>query len=828
MELYITPASIGYLNQLILCLMIGCYLLVLQSHRRQPINRILGYYFFVITGLLFTFFFESALAPSQRIYPLFLQTPLISLGLILIFQFAYRFPHLAETRRREARLVLLLSGLYALWEWGYALYRAITLVGHQQFIYRPGWNNYLLLLLILLLPMAFLRQLLVLTPQREPGWAGVVAMIIHPPNMIVRATRNNMIIACFLIVTDVSYILRHHYIISDTLSNIVISVGGLFVLFFFALNYLNAQPETTSFMIKLAGITCTTMLAILGCVGWVIAPPNAVNNPVMLPNQQTLRFSPKIDSGYEIVAQPVTDIELLGTKIFLSESPAHECSHPLNFSFPFYGKRYDHVFVCNDGTVSMGQAVAYRNYQYYYGGGTPVIMALLTNLDADAGQGGVFVYQDPERMVITWYDLPNYHEPEQVFTFQAILYKDGCFDLTYHAVPPLLTYYPNNNPGASAWVIGALPGSEGRRTPQPINVATLPISIGPEGAIHDYLLDYRSQLHHLLIPLVWLILATSIFIVGIFPWFFQRTLVHPLNTLLAGVRRMMGGDYSTNLPVRYEDEIGFLTSAFNQLSADQGRLIQTLESQVAERTTKLDVINVQLQAEMSENQKAQAQILQHQRMLATLAERERLGRDLHDSLGQMFAVINMQVQTAQVLLQRNETTAANHALEKVGVAARQAHADVRGFILGLRGTPTRSFWMALQQSIENIRSYGITVQMEEDEPWDAHWLSPINEINLLRIIQEALSNVRQHAYATLVRIRFERHHDRLKLHIHDNGIGLTLPPSSDSTQHFGLKTMQERANELRGVLYICSDAHHGTEISLEIPINTYANASHVS
>lgn len=826
MKLYITPAAIGYLNQLILCLMISGYLLTSKSYHNQITTRLLGYLFLFIIGLITAFFFEASLAPTQHLYAIFLQAPLISLALILVFQFAYRFPYRVVTRS-ETYLILLMSSLYALWEWGYAVCRGIHLFNTGNVLIRPWWSNQILLLFFILIPFIFLRQLSIFASKQKTPSSSIFQIFLHPPENTLYVIRNYIFITILIVITGIFNALNYNSLISDTLLNITLSIGGLVILFLFAFNYLNAQPETTSFMTKWVGITLTAMLAILGSVGWVIAPPNAINNPVTLPNQQSLRFTPNADAGYAIAAQPLTVIEPLGEPIFLSEAPKHECSHPLSFPFRFYGIAYSQIYVCNDGTISMGQPVVYRNYQYHYGN-TPLIMALLTNLHADADQGGVFVRQEPERLVITWNRMPNRYQPELVFSFQAILYSDGRFDLAYSGVPALLTYYPNNHPGASAWAIGALPGNAVESTPERINLATLPINIGPEGAVQDYLLDYRTQLHHLLMPLVKLILATSGFIVLIFPYFFQRTLLDPLNALLAGVRRMVGGDYTTNLPIRYEDEIGYLTQSFNQLSAEQGRLIKTLEFQVQERTAKLDVINAQLRAEISENQRAHAQILQHQRTLAALEERERLGRDLHDSLGQMFAVINMQVQTAQVLLQRNEATAANHALEKVGVAARQAHADVRGFILGLRDIPTRSFWMALQQSIEDIRSYGITVQMEEDEAWDAHWLSPINEINLLRIIQEALSNVRQHAHATLVRIQFERQHDRLRLRIHDNGIGLTRPPSSDATQHFGLKTMQERANELRGVLQICSEAHHGTEISLEFPINIYASSSHIS
>ena len=375
-----------------------------------------------------------------------------------------------------------------------------------------------------------------------------------------------------------------------------------------------------------------------------------------------------------------------------------------------------------------------------------------------------------------------------------------------------------------------MPGGPHGAEPQLLNLTSLPLHTGSSGAIQDYFLDYRQQLHELLTPLVWLILVTSMFIVTIFPLLFYITLVSPLNNLLRGVTQMETGDYRVSLPVRHRDEIGFLTRAFNRLSAEQGNLIQTLETRVADRTADLDAANVQLRSEIIERQEAQALVLQHQRTLVVLEERTRLGRDLHDSLGQLFGVINMQSQVAQVQLRSGDNIGAEHTFEQVGLAARQAHADVRGFILGLRDSAAQDFWSTLQRLADDMRDQmSIAVEFHSAEPWGENWLPPISELNLLRIVQEALSNTRHHAHATQVWITIERQDNQLRLSVRDNGRGFlpTQMPISvpAQTDHVGLEIMQERVEELSGTLTIRSELGVGTEVSIVCPIHMPVEAT---
>jgi hypothetical protein len=128
MHLYLTPAAVGYLTQLLLAVLITGYMLWLaRSPRHPPHARWLVGFFGCITLFIATLFLEVALLPTQRLRVVYLQNTALGVALVFLIQFAYRFPGLAPERRREALIALVLSSPYALWEAAYAIYRFVGL-----------------------------------------------------------------------------------------------------------------------------------------------------------------------------------------------------------------------------------------------------------------------------------------------------------------------------------------------------------------------------------------------------------------------------------------------------------------------------------------------------------------------------------------------------------------------------------------------------------------------------------------------------------------------------------------------------------------------------
>ncbi len=827
MSLYLTPVAIGYLTQIILAALIsGYFLYLLRQPRRAPHIVWLSGFFVALTSFIVTLFLEAALLPTPRLYAVFLQNALLGAVLTCLLQFAYHFPAPIASQRRETQLALYLSGLYTLWEVGYAVFRFAQLrAGH--ILYRPAWSDYALLLFLFWTPLSFLRQM-----RARPSNGGGGELFLHPPAHETRARRGFAWILLFVASLSLFNILRGVYLLSVALANLGISLGILFALFSFAVTYLNYRPETTSFMIKLVGVTLTVVLAIMGVVGWIVSPAYEAHYHPTLLDRRTLRFTPNetplAGSGYTIAPIPFTFAHERGRKLALAEDAAHTCSGALNFPFPFYGQTYSQVYVCNDGAVSLGQGMAYRMYQYRYGAGAPLILPLLMDLYPEISAGGVFVQQEPERLVITWDRMRGFRQQESEFTFQAVLYSSGVFDFSYNGLPEQFVYHPNDDPGASVWAVGALPGGLERRTePQLVAWTDLPLNSGPDGVLQDYRLEFRLHLHRLFAPLAGLILAASVLIAAGFPLLFYITLVNPLNALLRGVRRIEAGDYASSAPVQYTDEIGFLTRAFNALAAQLGDLIHTLEARVAARTAELDAANTQLRAEIVERERAQAALIKQQRALATFEERERLGRELHDGLGQVMGYINVQAQATQTLLDDEKIQAAQNNLGDLARAAQEAHTDIRSHILGLRTDepPAPDFSTTVRNYVRQLgEQYSIAASLSLPDDAPVPLFAPGVEEQVLRIIQEAMTNARKHAHAARVEVVFSLVGDQVQLCIADDGVGFApdltgsgKPVRFLDSAHFGLDIMRERAEQIGGRLEIRSAPGEGTRILATLP-----------
>ncbi|MBN1934898.1 MAG: HAMP domain-containing protein [Anaerolineae bacterium] len=790
MKLYLTPAAIGYLAQLIITVLVGGYVLgkARQPNRPRHILLLAGFYI-AVTAFIASLFLEAALLPTGRLYVVLVQNTLLALALLLLLQFAYHFP---VTLPGEAKLSWVAGGLYALWEAGYALYRLARL-GAGVIEYRSNWSDVLLLLFFLWVPAAFLRQVWAQSDRGGEFWMRCVVPLLRPPTRPARAARAFALIFLFVATLNLFTLLRAAYWVSVSLSNMGISLGISISLFVFALVYLNHLPEMTSFLARLAGVALITMLLVLSIVGWVISPIYEATYQPDLPDHRALRFAPNDLGGYDVTEIPLTWHIPRGERLSLAEDAARTCSAPLAFEFPFYGQTYAQVYICNDGTVSMGQPMQYRMYQYRYGAGAPLILPLLTDLYPEMGPGGVFVSQESGRLIATWAGVRGFVQQEAEFTFQATLYASGVFDLAYNGLPERLAFHANDDPGASVWAVGALPGSLSGPGPQVVERTTLPIRGGPEGIVWDYLVEFRRHVHAPLASLAVLILIASALVSAGFPLMLYVSLVRPLNALLRGVQQMETGQMERRVPVQFEDEIGSLTRSFNVLASTLSGLIYNLGERVAERTAllsaqtaELDAANAHLRAEMAAREEAQATIIAQQRDLAALEERTRLGRDLHDGLGQVLEYINVQTQAARVLFSQESDAAGDALLARLAAIAQQGHADVREFILGMRtgaASPARAdqqtagfddFGASLKKYVQHCdQLYGQPVHLDIPQTWAVPWLSSSTELNLLRILREALTNALRHARAQRIDVRLEYLDNELLLTISDDGVGFT-------------------------------------------------------
>ena len=219
--------------------------------------------------------------------------------------------------------------------------------------------------------------------------------------------------------------------------------------------------------------------------------------------------------------------------------------------------------------------------------------------------------------------------------------------------------------------------------------------------------------------------------------------------------------------------------------------------------------------DVTERKKAQESLLQQEREMGVLEERNRVAREIHDTLAQGFTGIVLQLEAAEQVLEGDAAEVANH-LGKAKNLARQSLQEARRSVWDLRpqALEGRSLEVALEECVREFASAS-----QEKTTFDVSGrrreLPPNIQAALLRICQESLTNIRRHAEATEVIIRLLYRRGAISLHIQDNGRG--YDPDGPKQGGFGLLGMQERARLLGGAIVITSQQGEGTTIEVEIP-----------
>jgi signal transduction histidine kinase len=203
--------------------------------------------------------------------------------------------------------------------------------------------------------------------------------------------------------------------------------------------------------------------------------------------------------------------------------------------------------------------------------------------------------------------------------------------------------------------------------------------------------------------------------------------------------------------------------------------------------------------------------------LAVTEERSRIAREMHDGLAQVLGYLGLEMQTLDALVRQGDQEAVLAELKEARRHIVEAQADVRENILSLRTTLAGDLGLipALRQYAEEFEvQTGIAACVVGDVEEVAR-LSPLAEAQLVRIVQEALANVRKHARAEQVRVRLMSRDGCLRVMVTDDGQG--FGPQLVARGHFGLQTMRERAESVGGGLTIASAPGAGTQVELWLP-----------
>jgi len=196
--------------------------------------------------------------------------------------------------------------------------------------------------------------------------------------------------------------------------------------------------------------------------------------------------------------------------------------------------------------------------------------------------------------------------------------------------------------------------------------------------------------------------------------------------------------------------------------------------------------------------------------LATLNERNRLARDIHDTLGHYLTVVIVQIEAAVAMMQSDHERSLD-SLRKAQGLAQKGLAEVRRSVTALRSSgETRTLLESLNMLFEDSQTSGVKVNFQlRGTP---RKLVPAAELAVYRAVQEGLTNVRKHSQAKLAAVTLDYAEGFVRLVIHDNGIG------ANAAEHgFGLTGLRERVEHLGGEVKMATGINQGFTLEIGLP-----------
>ncbi len=203
---------------------------------------------------------------------------------------------------------------------------------------------------------------------------------------------------------------------------------------------------------------------------------------------------------------------------------------------------------------------------------------------------------------------------------------------------------------------------------------------------------------------------------------------------------------------------------------------------------------------------------------AVAQERVYIARELHDSIAQSLAFIKIQVQLMRDAVRAGDPAEIEQVLEEIDIGVRESYGDVRELLLHFRTrTNAEDIEPALATTLRKFEHQsGVPTALAihgQSMP-----LSADRQIQVLHIVQEALSNVRKHARAAHVVLDVEQQ-PAWRFEIRDDGVGFTVDNNNLDETHVGLRIMTERAERMGAILDITSTPGHGSSVVLTLPPN---------
>ena len=257
------------------------------------------------------------------------------------------------------------------------------------------------------------------------------------------------------------------------------------------------------------------------------------------------------------------------------------------------------------------------------------------------------------------------------------------------------------------------------------------------------------------------------------------------------------------IPVRYRGRITGIINLF--LTGDAIRDIEQTRTMLTSVTHHLGIAIEQYRTE-EENR---AHLIKE--------ERTRIAHELHDSLAQSMASLRFQVRVLDETMHQGDESTTWQQLERIENSLDEANTELRALIANFRApTYQRGMVEAIEQIVSQFRNETrIRTYLQKD--CSSSNFPRDTEVQILRIIQEALWNIRKHSQAKTVRILLRNSPDHsCHILIEDDGIGINEQVYGSPGEHVGLTIMQERASKIGGTLRVESEPGEGTRVLLDI------------
>ena len=633
---FLTPFALSLMTQGIISAAMVGYLLQLKQ-KTYAAKLLIGSLSGITLFFLLQVMLESFYPEKRAIYLLTGATMTSFYMLIPMSQFLYHFPRRADGDIREARIALAIFWLIAaIGSIAAILNSAVWPSIQYKALYIKIIDGGDLLQFLGLLFILARRTIRLSAPASAAWWR----RLLRPQGRDAQAVATLMIASLFPLLSAVlSCISSMFYKVPPEVGDFLNSFGTLLALFVLVIVYLTHASESSTFLLKVIGVSLVTVLSVVGLIGFFVGSNYQLIYPAAeeVPEGRSFKAIPNQRGGYDLHLIPFSFDTELGEPLPIGAQRAMLVSLP--FPIMFYGKEWTEIMIGVSGWTYFTQrqnreADRERENLAFFQSLVdkqpmrPSVIPLAVFL-ALSDQSGLFYKRTETAATMTWHRLRGVSEND-IYTFQLRLYRDGTFELAYDTVPDKFLYNPfklNDNP----YLTGIFPGNANAvPTMMRFSEHLSAYHSDSSGLACHYYRMFRQALHRQMLPLAYIILSVTLFILIGFPFFFDQVLVRPLLALHHGMQQVNAGNLNVVVPVRCHDEVGFITQYFNTMVVSLHDYSRNLEQKVADRTQELSQALDDLKA-------TQQELVQSEKMAALGKLIANIAHEINTPLGAIRA-----------------------------------------------------------------------------------------------------------------------------------------------------------------------------------------------